>query len=67
MKIEKLASKAFSEFDAKNNDKCFNFDEVLNNLKKMLVRIGNQLLKKILRLIKFSIIDFTNIENSDLR
>ena len=49
---KKLINKAFSEFDAKNNDKVLNFDEVLKTLKKMLVRIGNQLLKKILRLIK---------------
>ena len=26
-----LINKAFSEFDAKNNDKVFNFDEVLSN------------------------------------
>jgi len=26
---KELINKAFSEFDAKNNDKAFNFDEVL--------------------------------------
>jgi len=31
---KKLINKAYSEFDAKNNDKDFNFDEVLNNSEK---------------------------------
>ena len=31
---KELINKAYSEFDAKNNDKCFNFDEVLNNSEK---------------------------------
>ena len=31
---KQLINKALSEFDAKNNDKVFNFDEVLNNSEK---------------------------------
>ena len=31
---KELINKAFSEFDAKNNDEVFNFDEVLNNSEK---------------------------------
>ena len=31
---KELINKAFSEFDAKNNDKCLNFDEDLNNSEK---------------------------------
>ena len=31
---KELINKAFSEFDAKNYDKGFNFDEVLNNSEK---------------------------------
>ena len=31
---KELIKKAFSEFDAKNNDKVLNFDEVLNNSEK---------------------------------
>ena len=31
---KELINKAFSEFDAENNDKCFNFDEVLKNSEK---------------------------------
>ena len=30
---KELINKAFSEFDAKNNDKAFNFDDVLNSAK----------------------------------
>ena len=48
-----LINKAFSEFDAKNNDKVLNFDEVLNNTEKDVGKNWKSISEKILRLITF--------------
>ena len=60
---KELINKAFSEFDAKNNDKCFNFDEVLNNSEKDVGKNWKSITEKDPEANKtFPIIDFANIE-----
>ena len=58
-----LINKAFSEFDAKKNDKCFNFDEVLNNSEKDVGKNWKSITEKDPEYNKtFPIIDPANIE-----
>jgi len=60
---KELINKAFSEFDAKNNDKCFNFDEVLNNSEKDIGKNWKSITEKDPEANKtFPIIDSVNIE-----
>ncbi len=60
---KELINKAFSEFDAKNNDKCFNFDEVLNNSEKEVGKNWKSITEKDPETNKtFPIIDSSNIE-----
>ena len=60
---KELINKAFSEFDAKNNDKCFNFDEVLNNSEKDVGKNWKSITEKDPEANKtFPIIDSENIE-----
>ena len=60
---KELINKAFSEFDAKNNDKCFNFDEVLNNSEKDVGKNWKSITEKDPEANKtFPIIDSANIE-----
>ncbi len=58
-----LINKAFSEFEAKNNGKCFNFDEVLNNSEKDVGKNWKSITEKDPEANKtFPIIDSANIE-----
>jgi len=60
---KELINKAFSKFDAKNNDKCFNFDEVLNNSKKDVGKNWKSITEKDAEANKtFPIVDSANIE-----
>jgi len=59
---KELINKAFSEFDAKNNDKCFNFDEVLKNSEKDVGKNWKSITEKDPNANKtFPIIDSVNI------
>ena len=60
---KELINKAFSEFDAKNNDKCFNFDEVLNNSEKDVGKNWKSITEKDPEANKtFPIIESANID-----
>ena len=60
---KKLIDRAFSEFDAKNNDKVFNFDEVLNNSEKDVGKNWKSITEKDPEANKtFPIIESVNIE-----
>ena len=60
---KKLINKAFSEFDAKDNDKVFNFDEVLKNSEKDVGKNWKSITEKDPEANKtFPIIDSANIE-----
>jgi len=60
---KELINRAFSEFDAKNNDKCFNFDEVLNNSEKDVGKNWKSITEKDPEANNtFPIIDSANIE-----
>ena len=60
---KELINKAYSEFDAKNNDKCFNFDKVLNNSEKDVGKNWKSITEKDPEANKtFPIIDSANIE-----
>ena len=60
---KELINKAFSEFDAKKNDKTFNFDEVLNNSEKDVGKNWKSITEKDPEAYKtFPIIDSENIE-----
>ena len=60
---KELINKAFSEFDAKNNDKDFNFDEVLHKSEKDVSKNWKSITEKDPEDNKtFPIIDFANIE-----
>ena len=60
---KELINKAFSEFDAKNNDKVFNFDDVLNNSEKNVSKNWKSITEKDPEANKtFPIIDSSNIE-----
>ena len=62
-KRKQLINKAFSEFDAKNNDKVFNFDEVLNNSEKDVGKNWKSITEKDPEANKtFPIIESANIE-----
>ena len=60
---KELINKAFSGFDAKNNDKVFNFDDVLNNSEKNVSKNWKSITEKDPEAKKtFPIIDSANIE-----
>ena len=60
---KELIKKAFSEFDAKNNDKVLNFDEVLNNSEKDVGKNWKSITEKDPEANKtFPIIESQNIE-----
>ena len=60
---KQLINKAFSEFDAKNNDKVLNFDEVLNNSEKDVGKNWKSITEKDPEANKtFPIIDSANID-----
>ncbi len=60
---KELINKAFSEFDAKKNDKGFNFDDVLNNSEKDVGKNWKSITEKDPEANKtFPIIDCANIE-----
>jgi len=60
---KELINKAFSEFEAKNNDKVFNFDDVLNNSEKNVGKNWKSITEKDPEANKtFPIIDSANIE-----
>jgi len=60
---KELINKAFSEFDAKNNDKGFNFDEALNISEKDVGKNWKSITEKDPEAYKtFPIIDSANIE-----
>jgi len=60
---KELIKKAFREFDAKNNDKCFNFDEVLNNSEKDVGKNWKSITEKDPEANKiFPIIETANID-----
>ena len=60
---KELINKAFSEFDAKNNVKAFNFDEVLKNSEKDVGKNWKSITEKDPNANKtFPIIDSVNIE-----
>ena len=59
---KELINLAFSEFDAKNNDNGFNFDEVLNNSEKDVGKNWKSITEKDPEACKtFPIIDSANI------
>ena len=61
---KQLINKAFSKFDAKSNDKVFNFDEVLNNSEKDVGKNWKSITEKDPDANKtFPIIDSANIVN----
>ena len=61
---KKLIDKSFSEYDAKNNDKFFNFDEALNNSQKDIGKNWKSITEKDPEANKtFPIIETKNIEN----
>ena len=60
---KELINKAFSEFEAKNNDHVFNFDDVLNNSEKNVGKNWKSIIEKDPEANKtFPIIDSANIE-----
>ena len=60
---KELINKAFGEFEAKNNDKVFNFDDVLNNSEKNVNKNWKSITEKDPEANKtFPIIDSANIE-----
>ena len=60
---KELINKAFSEFDAKNNDKGFNFDEALKNSEKDVGKNWKSITEKDPEANKtFLIIDSANID-----
>ena len=60
---KQLINKAFSEFDAKNNDKALNFDDVLNNSEKDVGKNWKSIIEKDPEANKtFPIIDSANID-----
>jgi len=60
---KKLISQAFSEFAAENNNKVFNFDEVLNNSEKDVNKNWKSIIEKDPEANKtFPIIEAANIE-----
>jgi len=60
---KQLINKAFREFDAENNDKVFNFDEVLNNSEKDVGKNWKSITEKDPEANKiFPIIESANIE-----
>jgi len=60
---KELINKAFSELDAKSNDKAFNFDEVLNNSEKDVSKNWKSITEKDPEANNtFPIIDSANIE-----
>jgi len=60
---KELINKAFREFDAKNNDKVFNFDDVLNKSEKNVGKNWKSITEKDPEANKtFPIIDSANIE-----
>jgi len=60
---KELINLAFSEFNAKNNDKGFNFDDVLNNSEKDVGKNWKSIIEKDPEANKtFPIIDHTTIE-----
>ena len=60
---KELINKAFVEFDAINNDKAFNFDEVLKNSEKDVGKNWKSITEKDPNANKtFPIIDSVNIE-----
>jgi len=60
---KKLINRAFSEFDAKNNDKVLNFDELLSNSEKDVGNNWKSITEKDSEANKtFPIIDSANIE-----
>ena len=60
---KELINKAFSKFDAENNDKGFNFDEVLNNSEKDVGKNWKSITEKDPEANNtFPIIDSSNIE-----
>ena len=61
---KKLIIKSFNEYDAKNNDKFFNFDEVLNNSQKDVGKNWKSIAEKDREANNtFPIIETKNIEN----
>ena len=62
-KRKEIINKAFSEFEAKNNNKGFNFDEALNNSEKDVGKNWKSITEKDPEANKtFPIIDYVNIE-----
>ena len=60
---KELINKAFSEFDAKTNDKVFNFNEVLNNSEKDVGKNWKSITEKDPEANKdFPVIDSAKIE-----
>ena len=60
---KELINKAFSEFEAKNNEKVFNFDDVLNNSEKNVGKNWKSIIEKDPEANKtFPIINSANIE-----
>ena len=60
---KELINKAFNEFDAKNNHKVFNFDDVLNNSETNVGKSWKSITEKDPEANKtFPIIDSANIE-----
>ena len=60
----RLINKAFSEYDAQNSEKVFNFDKVLNSSEKDIGKNWKSITEKDPELNKtFPIIDTKNIEN----
>jgi len=60
---KELINKAFSEFEAKKNDKVFNFDDVLNNSEKNVGKNWKSITEKDPEANKtFPIIDSANID-----
>ena len=60
---KELINKSFSEFDAKKNDKVFNFDEALNNSEKDVGKNWKSITEKDPEANKtFPIIDSVNID-----
>ena len=63
-KRKELIKKAFSEYDAKNNEKVFNFDKVLKESKKDISKNWKSITEKDPEANKaFPIIDLKNTEN----
>ena len=61
---KELVNKAFSEYDAENNDKVFNFDEILNKSENNVGKNWKSITEKDPEANKtFPIIDTKHIEN----